>query len=252
MILSGVDPTGAAGFLLDSAIATAEGFVPAGVPTCLVAENHLRVSTISHTDADVFLESVKALIEEGRVCATKIGLISDRLAGALSEFIRENREMFGKIIFDPVLSATSGYRFHPDIKSGIKELISISDLIMPNNDEFRMLTGFEFFNTAAEPAQYLDVIRAKRIAVTGIKENDVIKTYLVERERIHEFENTYFEKKVRGTGCAFSTMVACQVARGANFKEAVKIAVSRIEHLVKESLPISENTYQIMAYDLFK
>lgn len=46
LILSGLDPTGAAGLLLDVTIASRFGAVTSGFPTCLVAENFKKLNRL--------------------------------------------------------------------------------------------------------------------------------------------------------------------------------------------------------------
>lgn len=240
LIISGIDPTGAAGFILDVSIATKEKVEVAGVPTCLVAENFREVKGIQASNADIFLNSLELILEEGNFKATKIGLISQKVLKPFLSFIKNNRSHLGYIVFDPVIQATSGAILYSGKIKEILKLTNEVDLITPNLEEFKSIfkpkTPFSF----KQLADLKKTIRSE-ILITSYKKTDrFITNLLITEGGLKQFKTRVYPYEVRGTGCALSTLVAVHKAKGYPLEEAVKISMKKLSAMIEKAKLIKD------------
>ena len=147
------------------------------------------------------------------------------------------------VVVDPVLESSSGAALLD--KAGeqvIKErFFPLADLITPNTDEAAALTGLEVRNQQQMElaATRLHEMGAKAVVITGghlDRPIDVlsvaggtVQTYSAERV---DSPNTH------GTGCAFSTAIACQLALGHSLTTAVDEAKAYVLAAIRNSYAI--------------
>lgn len=243
LIISGIDPTGAAGFILDVTLAACFGTAVSGIPTCLVAENYRTVSLLQPAMPDVFSRSIELALEEGSFAAVKIGLVPEGLFEPLTNIISAYRENFGKIILDPVLFSSSGFDFHKNNLSGLKQLFYLADLITPNLNEFEAI-----FKSEKIDADELVRTAGTAILITSFKKTDkFIYNLLINKERKAFLKTKRFPFEIRGTGCALSTLIACYSARGCGLDEAIKKSMNTLKKLIKNAVPLpAENLKRIV------
>lgn len=249
LLLSGVDPTGEAGLILDTVIAFNSSVSASGAPTALVAENAYAVNQVHNVEPDAFISLVLSVLEEGPVKATKIGLLPDTLAEPLLELFLNRREDFGRVVLDPVIGSTTGYSFHTSVSPAYEDLMRLSDLITPNLEEAKFITGSAFKDPHGYGALYEAFLKLqiKNVLVTGIPVNsEKIRDVLFLEGREYFYEHFLIPKKVRGTGCALSTYIACQLAQGAGMKMAVEKAIEAVQKWINSSIPVSNgDTFMI-------
>src|SRR5688572_31829704 len=75
LIVSGLDPSGGAGFLADARVATLLGCRPVGVVTALTDQNSLAVVAANPVEPHVVGEQLSTLLSDVEVAAVKIGMI---------------------------------------------------------------------------------------------------------------------------------------------------------------------------------
>lgn len=248
LLISGIDPTGEAGLILDSVIASYCGLQPAGTPTALVAENALRVVRVYPVNDDQLTSLILSVLEEGPVSATKIGLLPETLAEPLRKLLVSRREEFGKVVLDPVLGSTSGYIFHHRVSGAYEDLMRLSDLITPNFQEAILITGRTVKDPYDLEGLYDDFLdrHIKNILITGIRlDSDKMRDLLLLEGKEHIYEHFVVPRKVRGTGCALSTCIACQLASGTGIRNAVEKGIAEVQKWINSSLPAAGDRFMI-------
>jgi len=234
LIISGIDPTGAAGFTLDVSLAAYMGAAVSGVPTCLVAENYRTVSDLQPARVEVFVRSIELSLEEGNFAAVKIGLIPVALIEPLINTISANRSNFGKVIVDPVLFSSSGFVFHQSNAIEFKKILTIADLLTPNLEEFKTI----FKGKETDTDELLRTSGASILITSFRKTSNFIYNLLISKDTKILFKTKRFPFEVRGTGCALSTLIACYSAYGCEIDQAVKKSMSTLNKLIKKAEPL--------------
>jgi hydroxymethylpyrimidine kinase/phosphomethylpyrimidine kinase len=120
-------------------------------------------------------------------------------------------------------------------------LLPLADVITPNIDEAAALTGLEVKNPdqIAVAAERLHDMGAKAVVITGGHLESAIDVLSVKGQRIQTFRADRMNSpNTHGTGCAFSTALACHLALG----EPLPRAVARSKAYVLESI---RNSYTI-------
>src|SRR5262245_57366132 len=74
LVASGLDPCGAAGLLLDTAVARLIGAGAAGVATCLTVQGPSGVRAVRSIDASIIEDQIGVLLRELPIRAVKVGL----------------------------------------------------------------------------------------------------------------------------------------------------------------------------------
>lgn len=246
LILSGLDPTGAAGLLLDAVLAARSGAAISGFPTCLVAENYSRVERVVPADFRLLKRSVELCLEEGPFQATKIGLIPESIVRDMLNFISENKKLLGFVVLDPVISATSGYAFHKKSAVMLKELMKTADLSLPNLSEFK--TIFNLKETSrTKVLEAAGEISPSSILITSFKRTErYVQNLLIKAGKTKLFRTKLLPYEVRGTGCALSTLVSVNLAKGHEMESAILKATKDLSKILARSVPISENLKRIV------
>lgn len=244
LFLSGLDPTGAAGILLDIRVASFLGVTSSGVSTCLVVENAFRVEKVLTLKNADFESLLKAVLEESSFTATKIGLVPEESLSWFVELIKRYRDNLGNMVLDPVISATSGYQFQKSISDDFKKLISLTDIVTPNYEEALKIAGE---NVSPEDAgMKLLGLGVKNVVITGYPINGLkIRDYLFSENISTFYESDFIQKKVRGTGCAFSSAIACFSVQGYGFTDAVFRAAELVKNGIQKAEPISKEIYTL-------
>lgn len=250
LLISGFDPTGESGIILDSSLAAVYGLQSSGIPTCLVEENSKAVRKVNLLKAGNFQGLLESVLDEGKVNITKIGLIPHRTLPEITGLLIKHRKLLGKIVMDPVLGSTTGFMFHKTVSKELLELISICNVITPNYGEaLRILESYKK-SPPKEPIKLGKAIRKlgpKYVVITGVESHkNKIRDYLFLKEGSLYIENDKISRTVRGTGCAFSTLLAIFMAKGLGVNDSFKKASIEVNQLVKNSKKLNDDTFVII------
>lgn len=141
LTIAGSDPSGGAGIQADLKTFSALGAYGTSVITALTAQNTRSVTGVHPVAATVVAEQLYTLVEDVRIDAIKIGMLSTRMvADAVGDFLRAFP--CDIVVLDPVMLATSGHRLlAPDAAESIRRLLPLVSLITPNLHETAELLG---------------------------------------------------------------------------------------------------------------
>lgn len=240
--IAGSDSSGGAGIQADLKTMTALGVYGQSAITALTAQNTMGVLGVAETDPAFLALQIKAIFEDIRPDAVKIGMVANAdlirtIAASLRRFDADN------IVLDPVMVATSGASLASDdvARALVDELFPLARLVTPNLAEAQVLSGVvidqpQHMVKAAHAIQKLGaravLVKGGHLEATGVVSDGMVfeqghaydlllaedGTELWLHEPRIETANTH------GTGCTLSSAIACYLAMGAALPDAVKSA----------------------------
>ena len=231
LTIAGFDPSAGAGITADIKTIAAHGCYGVAVITALTVQSTRGVRRVEPVDPGLVWESLEELTGDVKVSAVHVGMLgSAPVALTVAEFL--GKACLPNVVLDPVLRSSSGAELLDDAGMGVlrERLLSLASVITPNTEEAAALIGKSAAEVATieemkKVAWQLHGMGAKRVVVTGghlQKTTDLLSlgdagTQTFKADRLN-LDNTH------GTGCAFSTAIACQLAQGRALEEAVLLA----------------------------
>ncbi len=228
MCISGNDPSGGSGIAADIRASSSIGTHCHPVISSITSQTHEDVMGIESVSSNILRSQIKAALamDPG---AIKIGLLhTTRVMDVVIQSIGESPGI--PVVVDPVFASSSTF---PLVEDGLIPafkalMIPISTIITPNIPEAEALTGLNIrtHEDIQEACNLLYAMGASNVLVKGghMKDEEVIDT-LFDGTEFHYFSGRRIPGSFRGTGCAYSTLIACNLARG--FKAKFSIAMAR-------------------------
>jgi hydroxymethylpyrimidine kinase/phosphomethylpyrimidine kinase len=225
LIVSGLDPSGGAGFIADVRTASWLGCRPVGVITASTEQNTLGVVAANPADPETISGQLSTLLSDVEVAAVKIGMLG---SAAVAEAVADALALTGApVVWDPVLAQSRGdvSLFAGDPGRAIDLLSTHLALITPNAAEASALSGLEVTDAASAAA-------AGRVLAVRCRSAVLVKGgHLDEDQAIDVLVNgnevTYLSgprralpSSIHGTGCALSTAIAGYLALGRSLADA--------------------------------
>ncbi len=232
MTIAGFDPSGGAGIQADIKTISALGCYATSALTALPVQNTCGVRSIHPIPTSVVAEQMRAILDDIPPDAIKIGMVhSPELAATIADTLAgypPDAPWRGRIVFDPVMVATSGHRLieRPTIGAIITRLFPLAAIITPNMDEAAVLADM--------PVVTLDDMRAAgpRILKLGPQalllkgghlDTPRLTSLLFESGgRVRELHSARTAtRNTHGSGCTLSSAIASFLARGESLSDAV-------------------------------
>lgn len=224
LICSALDPSGGAGFLADASVVRAFGARPVGVVTALTVQDTRGMRSCHELDPDVVGAQLSTLLTDIEVRAVKLGVLGST---AVVREIGEHLSLTAApVVWDPVMAPTQGeVTFSRDLfRIALEELGPHLTLITPNSEELGVLVGTQVNNLAeaVEGAKMFAQIAKVAVLVKG----GHLGTEQTVDVLCHQGGIEYFKgprlpgPDVHGTGCALSSAIASQLARGMALEQA--------------------------------
>ena len=244
LIISGIDPSGGAGAIADTQVATQLNVHSFLVPSLHTVQHSKHCKKIISSDPKLFSEQLHCLFEEqATIGCIKIGAITMALIPTLLQCLDTITKNTAKnkntarpipIVIDPILAPTNGRDFiNNDDYQMYVALLNKATLITPNQQEFHQLNKRSHHKLASP-----------WLLITGnTKEAQDNKCYIENTlyshdkhtyitERTWNFD--YIPKEIHGTGCTLSTAIACCIAHGKNIIEACDHGQAYTNNAVKK------------------
>ena len=229
-ILSGFDPTNGAGITVDIHTALLLNIYPVSVPSVLTIQNSLNFYSAKPVDSRYIINSFNSIFEEFSPDILKIGLIPTENEKWLKE-IESIFQKFKTIIIDPILKPFSANNFFQPSKFFIKFISGNNKILTPNKKELIKL--FELIEK--KPPQNLSIseiaqiIHNKTNATLIVKfEREKGKVLILknQKETVLYFDLKNISGEIHGTGCRFSTVIACELEKKESLINAVQNAIN--------------------------
>lgn len=227
LTIAGYDPCGGAGVLADVKTAEYHQCMGMGVLTANTIQTEDTFVSVGWVDENQLLKQLETLLSKYRFQAVKIGIVEsfDRLQRIINKVRSFQSDVF--IVWDTVLSASSGFDFVNDIhQESLISLLKSIDLITPNAIEVQKLTGNEdVFQGAKALSKHTDILlkgghRTDKIGVDTLFYNGLEIDFLPTKKQVYP---------KHGSGCMLSSAIASNVALGFSLDVACEKAKRFIE-----------------------
>jgi hydroxymethylpyrimidine/phosphomethylpyrimidine kinase len=228
--IAGSDPSGGAGIQADLKTFAALGVYGCAIPAVLTAQNTRGVSSTYGISAGFLTEQLKAVFDDIRIDAVKIGMLGSATAIiAVAEALR--RYPVPVVVLDPVMRASTGAPLIDEdaVRVLRGELFPMATLITPNSREAGILLGTDAPQSASEMAAAaiaLSRFGAEGALVTGghVGDADVVTDLLYWSGEITRFDSPRQSADNHGTGCTLSAAIAAYLARGESVASSCSLA----------------------------
>lgn len=255
--IAGYDPISGAGITADIKTAAAHSCYAVTCITALTVQSTQGVFGVQPVSPELVARTLAALAEDLEIAAVRVGMLgSGDVAAAVADFLEERR--LPNVVLDPVIRSSSGAILldEPGQQVLIKRLLPLADVITPNVDEAATLAKVEPIATDAPWKEALPLLRAmagrlrefgsRAVVITG-GHLQPAKEYLLygsagsAKEEV--FPGVHLESRsTHGTGCAFATALACQLARGTTLPEAVRAAKEYVHKAIAAAYPLGRGS----------
>jgi hydroxymethylpyrimidine/phosphomethylpyrimidine kinase len=181
-----------------------------------------------------------------KVSAVHVGMLgSGEVANTVADFLQQSAAP--NIVLDPVLRSTSGTGLidNSGIQVMLEKLIPLATAITPNVDEAAALTGLAISHSdeIRQAAERLHEMGAKGIVITGADMEKATDLLSLKSGDFQTFKSERLDSSfTHGTGCAFSTAIACHLAQGRPLPEAVLLAKAYVTAAIANGYPIGKGT----------
>jgi hydroxymethylpyrimidine kinase/phosphomethylpyrimidine kinase len=249
LTIAGSDPSGGAGIQADLKTMTAIGVYGAAAITCITVQNSRGVTESVALDGGLVVRQVQAVLSDHHVTHIKIGMVGTlEIASALGELLASFQ---GEVIYDPVLTSTTGQSLLScsSLAELSDHLISKVTVLTPNCLELAQLCQQEIA-TPEEALACARLILARHTHLRAVivkgghlePENPDIHDYLVMKNQ--EIKTS---KRVRirsanlhGTGCTYASAFAAFHCRENDYDKAFFLTSAYMDRLINAGSSISQ------------
>ncbi len=242
LTIAGFDPSSGAGITADIKTIAAHGCYGLAAITALTVQSTAGVRQVAPVDPHLLFDTLQELTSDVKISAVHIGMLgSAKVAARVADFLEKERHP--NVVLDPVLRATSGTSLLDDeaVRLLKETLLPLATVITPNVDEAAALSGMEIANVeqVKQAAQVLHAMGAKGVVITGGHLERAIDVLSVKDDYVQVFRSDRLEStNTHGTGCAFSTTIACLLAQGRSLSAAVLLAKAYVTAAISNAYPI--------------
>jgi len=249
LTVAGFDPCSGAGVTADVKTIAAHGCYGVACITALTVQSTAGVKKVEAVTPELIAETLEELSADLDIAAVHIGMLgSGKVARVVSEFLAKSE--LGNVVLDPIIKSSSGSDLTdaPGLRVLVERLLPQATVITPNVDEAATLTGLAVTNLEQMrvAAARLHEMGATAVVITGGHLDKAID--LLSFTSRHGTEQEVFKsnrlesKSTHGTGCAFSTAMACHLARGRGLPEAVLLSKTYVAAAIANAHPLGRGT----------
>jgi hydroxymethylpyrimidine/phosphomethylpyrimidine kinase len=244
--IAGFDPGSGAGISADLKTIAAHGCFGIACITALTVQNTQGVKKMEPLSGRLVRETLEELALDFPIAAIRIGMLATaEVAISVADFLE--RRPGPAVVLDPVLKASSGTVLlgEAGVELLKRRLLSLVTVVTPNVPEAEELTNLKIESTdgMATAARRLQEMGARNVVVTGghLPENSDV---LVEESGgQHVFASERIDSRsTHGTGCAFATAIACNLALGHALPDAVRQAKQYVSEAIAQAKPLGKGT----------
>ena len=248
LTIAGFDPSSGAGVTADIKTIAAHGCYGTACITSLTVQSTAGVLRVQPISKDIVRETLRELASDMPAAAIRIGMLgSAEVVDAVAEFLDSSKAP--NVVLDPVLKASSGAALLDEEgrERLVKVLLPLSLVITPNIDEAAALTGLPVRNLdeMKTEARKLHQMGAQNVVVTGghlERAIDVLSVVLPEG-KFEQFEfvsDRARSNATHGTGCAFATALAANLAQGRQLQYAIVLAKAYVTKAISRAFPLGK------------
>jgi hydroxymethylpyrimidine/phosphomethylpyrimidine kinase len=247
--IAGFDPCSGAGITADIKTIASLRCYGAACITALTVQNTAGVRRVDPVSACTVRETLHALFEDMLPNAIKIGMLATaEIAGAVAGFLEGIPQPRCSIVLDPVLRSSAGDELLDAAATAvlIQRILPLATVVTPNRREAAVLTRNSDADAEAM-ARALRQLGASAAVVTGGDTaarradgkryaEDVLAYAAGGMEFVESLSAPLIDSNdTHGSGCAFSTAIACALARGQNIPTAVTSAKAFVRRAIERA-----------------
>jgi len=240
LTIAGFDPSCGAGIAADLKTFAAHGCYGVAAITSITVQNTQGVDDVQNTPAATLRAQLEALGKDSDIAAVKIGMLGNRGNGAVvAEFLDAHN--FAHIVHDPVMKSSSGTELldAAGVKFVSTELLKRASVITPNVPEAEILSGMTIKDLSDMEAAARKIVEmgARAVIVKGGHMERAIDLLFDGTDVISLYGDRVKEETLHGTGCAFASAIAAQLAIGRPLSEAAMLAKAYVTKAIEKSYP---------------
>jgi len=239
LTIAGYDPSSGAGVTADIKTIAAHGLYGVSCITALTVQSTRGVKRVQALSGKVITKTLEELARDVKIAAVKIGMLgSVEAVRAVARFVKRYRPKF--VVLDPILRSSSGAAMisRPAIAIMKDELLAAATVITPNIDEAAALSGSDISGVEEmkRAADRLRRIGARTVVITGGHFETPVDLVSTRPGRYVLLTGVKVRtSSTHGTGCAFSTALACELARGKSPEEAARAAKRFVQSALRRA-----------------
>jgi hydroxymethylpyrimidine/phosphomethylpyrimidine kinase len=265
LTIAGFDPSSGAGITADIKTIAAHGCYGVACITAMTVQSTSGVRRVEMVDPGLVTDTLEELAADIEIAAVHIGMLgSGKVVKAVADFLsgpsanpQGSRPVIGtgrarlpNIVLDPIFKSSSGANLLDAAGTRLlaERLIPLADVITPNVDEAAALTGIkvEDLDGMKAACATLHEMGASSVVVTGGHLEKAIDLLSFTTRRGIEQEVFRAERQksnsTHGTGCAFSTAMACHLAQDRGLAEAALLAKTYVTAAIANGHPLGKGT----------
>jgi len=239
LTIAGSDSSAGAGIQADLKTFFSREVYGMSVITALTAQNTVGVQGIFNVPPDFVAAQIDSVMSDIGAPVWKTGMLANKeTVNVVVNKVDQYKIKY--LVVDPVMIAKGGNRLLEEDASDfiIQKLIPRTYVITPNIFEAEKLSGISIKNLAdvKKAAYKIYQLGAKNVVIKGGHLNN----YFSAVDTLFDGKNyfTYSTKRIttsntHGTGCTFASVIAAELAKKNNLKQAVSIAKNYITQAIK-------------------
>ena len=253
LTIAGFDPSSGAGITADIKTIAAHGCYGVACITALTVQSTAGVRRVEPVDPALVTDTLEELAADIEISALRIGMLgSGKVVKAVADFLdgRSGKARLPNVVLDPILRSSSGMELLDATGAQLllQRLLPLADVVTPNVDEAAAMTGLKVtgLDEMKTAAGRLHEGGASAVIVTGGHLDKAID--LLSFKTKHGVEHEVFKAErqrsnsTHGTGCAFSTAIACHLALDRGLAEAALLAKTYVTAAISYGHPLGRGT----------
>ncbi|MFZ0798039.1 MAG: bifunctional hydroxymethylpyrimidine kinase/phosphomethylpyrimidine kinase [Terriglobales bacterium] len=245
LTIAGFDPSSGAGITADIKTIAAHECYGISCITALTVQSTQGVRRVEGVDPKIIAETLRELATDVTVEAVHIGMLGNRqVVEVVADFLIQTQ--LPHVVLDPILKSSSGSDLLDAAGTGLllERLVPLVELVTPNLDEACVLTGMAVKNLdqMRKAAARLHSLGAANVVVTGghLEKATDLLSFSTARGTEEEVFKADRQRSnfTHGTGCAFSTALACHLAHGRGLPEAVLLSKAYVSAAIANAHPL--------------
>jgi hydroxymethylpyrimidine/phosphomethylpyrimidine kinase len=228
LTIAGSDSGGGAGIQADLKAFTRCGVHGTCAITAITAQSTVGVSAVHELPPELVLAQARAVLADIGVDAVKVGMLAGvAIIEAVAELLDELPPRT-PVVVDPVMVAESGARLLAADAEGalVQEILPRASVITPNLPEGRVLAGGGGLEAHELVRRLLDLGPAA-VVLTGGHRDHAVDLFLArdgDGEIVEIEGERHPDGASHGSGCTHSSVLAAQLALGAEPLQAARAA----------------------------
>jgi hydroxymethylpyrimidine/phosphomethylpyrimidine kinase len=251
LTIAGFDPSSGAGVTADLMVFAAEGFFGTSCIAALTVQSTVGVRSTHAVDSRILAQTLECLWDDLPAAGIKIGMLGTaENVAAVADFLQAVRAGGGAVpvVLDPVVRSSSGSPLLDEEATAVlrERLLPLVDWVTPNLAELEVLAAIPVRTPVEmeDGARRLQdryaglgvVVTGGHLDPVGVSADDLVvpagsEAVWLRGERIES-------RSTHGTGCAFSSAMACGLARGLAGTAAAQAAKDYLSGALRHAEPM--------------